>query len=99
VELTPAGRRLRAALAAVLVPGTAPELALAHRWLDSWGGVGLLAEGMARLGCDVEFRQYPQGWRVNFVERGTTRVVGTGWAAEPWESTQQAAWNALRKAA
>jgi hypothetical protein len=44
VELTPASRRLRAALAAVLVPGAAPEVALAHRWLDNWRGVGQTTE-------------------------------------------------------
>jgi hypothetical protein len=33
-------RRLRAALAAVLVKADAPELRLVHRWLDSWSGIG-----------------------------------------------------------
>jgi hypothetical protein len=42
VELTSARGRLRAALAAVLVQDEAPELALVHRWLDNWRGVGLL---------------------------------------------------------
>jgi hypothetical protein len=37
----PAARRLRAALAAVLVQADAPELALVHRWLDNWRGVAL----------------------------------------------------------
>jgi hypothetical protein len=43
--VTAAVRRLRAALAAVVVEGEAPELALVHRWLDNWHGVGLLAVG------------------------------------------------------
>jgi hypothetical protein len=50
VELTPAARRSRAALAAVLVPGTAPELPLVHRWLDGWDGTGPILVGMARPG-------------------------------------------------
>jgi hypothetical protein len=39
--LTPCGRRLRAALAAVLVRDDAPELRLMHEWLDDWSGAGL----------------------------------------------------------
>jgi len=39
-ELDARGRRLRAALAAVLVRYNAPELRLVHDWLDSWSGSG-----------------------------------------------------------
>src|SRR5678815_2613761 len=53
-----ATRRLRAALAAVLVQAEAPELALVHRWLDNWRGVGLLAVGLHRTGYDLDLRQY-----------------------------------------
>jgi hypothetical protein len=59
--MTPAGRRLRAALAAVLVQAEAPELALVHRWLDNWRGVGLLAIGLHRSGYDLDLRQYGDG--------------------------------------
>jgi hypothetical protein len=45
------------ALAAVLVPGTAPELALAHRWLDNWRGVGRITEGMHRAGWDLQLTE------------------------------------------
>jgi hypothetical protein len=41
-ELDARGRRLRAALAAVLVKADAPELRLVHQWLDSWAGIGLI---------------------------------------------------------
>jgi len=99
MELTPAGRRLRAALAAVLVTPSPPDLQLVHGWLDSWMGLGLIVDGMARQGYDVQLRQYPQGWRVNFTRRGSDRVAGSGWAGEPWRSTQEAAWTALREAA
>jgi hypothetical protein len=47
------GRRLRAALVAVLVKARAPELTLVHRWLDSWAGFGLVVVGMAHQGCDL----------------------------------------------
>jgi hypothetical protein len=46
IEL-PEGRRLRAALAAVLVRADAPELRLVHRWVDSWSGIGLIVIGMS----------------------------------------------------
>jgi len=40
-ELDARGRRLRAALAAVLVRANAPELRLIHDWLDSWSGIAM----------------------------------------------------------
>jgi hypothetical protein len=30
----------------VLIRAHAPELALVHRWLDSWAGIGLVVVGM-----------------------------------------------------
>jgi hypothetical protein len=48
VELDLRGRRLRAALAAVLVPGNVPELLLVHAWLDLAGGrVGIVTGEVA----------------------------------------------------
>ena len=60
-------------------------------------GLGLIVDGFARQGYDPNFRQYPIGWRVNFL-RGD-RIEGTGWAPEPWTVVQQAAWDALKKVA
>src|SRR5262245_49871479 len=48
------GRRLRAALAAVLVRENAPELRLMHQWLDTWAGLGLVVAGMTHQGWDVQ---------------------------------------------
>jgi hypothetical protein len=45
-DLDARGRRLRAALAAVLVPDNAPEVRLERAWLDSWSGIGLIIVGM-----------------------------------------------------
>jgi hypothetical protein len=44
------GRRLRAALAAVLVPDNVPELRPVHEWLDSWSGIRLVPPALA---CDL----------------------------------------------
>jgi hypothetical protein len=92
-----ATRRLRAALAALLVKAEAPELALVHRWLDNWQGVGLIVAGIQRAGFDVELRQYPQGWRVNVRRTGGDAVVGSGWESMPWTAMQRAAWAAVRR--
>jgi hypothetical protein len=66
---------LRAALAAVLVPAQAPELALIRRWLDSWTGIGLIAVGMQRQGFDVQLTAYGDGhWRATFYVTGLARA-------------------------
>src|SRR5262245_33172198 len=54
VELDRARGRLRAALAAVLVPAEAPELTM----VDRWRGVGLPAVGLHRTGYDLNLGQY-----------------------------------------
>jgi hypothetical protein len=58
------GRRLHAALAAVLVKAHAPELRLMHELLDSWSGIGLVVVGMAH-----------QGYQVSLGEHGTARWI------------------------
>ena len=45
-ELDARGRRLHAALAALLVPDNAPELRLVREWLGNWSGLGLVIAGM-----------------------------------------------------
>jgi hypothetical protein len=58
VELDARGRRLRAALAAVLVRDDAPELRFVREWLDSWSGLGLIIAGMTHQGWDVQLTAY-----------------------------------------
>ena len=46
-------------MAAVLVPGDAPELRLIHDWLDSWwSGLGLVVACMTHQGWDVQLTAY-----------------------------------------
>jgi hypothetical protein len=60
-ELDARGRRLRAALTAVLVRDDAPDLRLMRRWLDSWRGIGLAVVGMAHQGCQVSLGEHGAG--------------------------------------
>jgi hypothetical protein len=46
-----------------------PEVAMLHRWLDGWKGIGLVVAGMERQGCDVTLTCYPQGWRGTLLRR------------------------------
>ncbi len=101
MELTPAVRRLRAALATVLVQAEAPELPLVHRWLDNWRGVGLLAAGLHRIGYDLDLRQYGDGhWRAWFYVTGLAHSIlgGSAWEPTVWRAVQRAGWAAIEQA-
>jgi hypothetical protein len=99
--VTDAARRIRATLAAVLVQAEAPELALAHRWLDNWHGVGLLAVGLHRTGYDLDLRQYGDGhWRASFFVTGLAHSIlgGSAWEPTVWRAVQRAGWDAMKHA-
>jgi hypothetical protein len=103
VELDARGRRLRAALAAVLVRDGAPELRLVHDWLDSWSGIGLIVVGMSHQGFTVSLGEHGVGrWiAVFFRGRGGHEPIdaaGTAQEPTPWRAVQRAAWAALRQA-
>ena len=89
MELSPAGRRLHAALAAVLVRDKAPELRLLHQWLDSWMGIGLVGSGMSHLGFTVSLGEHGAGrWIAAFFHgRGGDEPIaaaGTAQEGTPW---------------
>jgi hypothetical protein len=99
---TPRGRRLRAALAAVLVKANAPELKLVHDLLDSWSGIGLVVVGMAHQGFTVSLGEHGVGRSIAvfFHGRGGHEPIaaaGTAWEPTPWRAVQRAAWEALKK--
>jgi hypothetical protein len=103
VELDARGRRLRAALAAVLVRADAPELRLVHDWLDSWSGIGLIVVGMSHQGFTVSLGEHGAGrWiAVFFHGRGGHEPIaaaGTAQEATPWRAVQRAEWETLNKA-
>ncbi len=99
-ELDARGRRLRAALAAVLVRDNAPELQLMHEWLDNWSGIGLIIAGMTHQGWDVQLTAYAaRDWRANVFPVGIAHSIlgGTAWEATPWRAVQWAAWETLNR--
>jgi hypothetical protein len=104
VELDARGRRLRAALAAVLVRASAPEPALVHRWLDSWAGIGLVVVGMVHQGFRVDLGDHGAGrWIAIFYRGGgghqPIEPAGTAQEATPWRAVQRAAWAAASRSA
>lgn len=69
------GGRLGAALAAVLVPDSAPEVRLVREWLNNWSGAGLIIAGMTHQGRDVQLTPMrARDWRATLdgvsVEKG-----------------------------
>jgi hypothetical protein len=95
------GRRLRAALAAVLVRDNAPELRLVREWLDTGSGIGLIIAGMTHQGWEVQLTaNAARDWRANFFPVGIAHSIvgGTAWEPTPWRAVQKAAWEALTKA-
>jgi hypothetical protein len=95
VELDARGRRLRVALAAVLVPDNAPELRLMRELLDNWSGIGLIIAGMTHQGWDVQLTAYAaRDWRANFFPVGIAHSIvgGSAWEPTPRRAVQRAAW-------
>jgi len=77
-----------------------PELAMMHRWLDNWAGVGLIATGMERQGFRLHLTNAEAGvWRATFSRHAMTSAEGFGAAATPWGAVQEAAWAAVKKVA
>jgi hypothetical protein len=94
-DLDARGRRLRAALAAVLMRDNAPELRLMREWLNNWSGIGLVIAGMTHQGWDVQLTAYAaRDWRANFFPVGIEHSIvgGTAWEGTPWRAVQRAAW-------
>ena len=96
MDLDARGRRLRAALAAVLVPDNTPELRPVHQWLDSWSGIGLVVVGMSHPGFTVSLGKHAVGrWIAVFYHgRGGHEPVaaaGTAQETTPWRAVQRAA--------
>ena len=70
---------LVAALAALRVKTSEPELAAVHRWLDNWTGLGLIATGMERQGYRLHLTNVAPGtWRATFSSHPMMSAEGFG---------------------
>ena len=79
---------------------TEPELQLLHRWLDTWGGLGLVTVGVEPLGYRLSLSHIAEGeWRAQFSAHPMWAAAGYGVAPTPWRAVQQAAWAAVSKQA
>jgi hypothetical protein len=76
-----------------------PELRTLHAWLDSWHGIGLIAQGLARQDRDLSLTRYRDRWGASVFVTGMEHsiVQGSGWQTTPWEAVQQAAFQALHR--
>jgi len=90
---------LRAALAFLRLPPTAPELQLLHKTFDNWHGLGMVTVGVERLGYRLSLSHIADGeWRACFTgENQKLAAVGYGVAASPWGAVQMAAAAAVRR--
>ena len=66
-------------------------------------GIGHVAVGMRRQGCDLHLTQYDErGWRATFyttgMEHSPTSATGIAWERTSWHATQRAAWGAFKRA-
>ncbi len=60
---------LTAALGFLQLPPQTSALRALHAWLDNWRGVGLIVDGMDRLGFRVSLKKYGNGegsWVASF---------------------------------
>lgn len=95
-------RLFRAALESAARPMPSYDQALhaLRSWLDSWSGIGRVAQ----QGYDLQLTRYDErGWRATFyasgIEHSPMSATGTAWERTPWHAVQSAARDALRKSA
>jgi hypothetical protein len=88
---------LVAAVGFALLEARTPELALLHRWLDTWTGIGQIVAGMLRDGYRLHLTNIDAGaWRATFSRSTPPAHDGFGATATPWGAVQRAAWDALK---
>ncbi|MBI1845913.1 MAG: hypothetical protein HY294_17720 [Candidatus Rokubacteria bacterium] len=78
-----------------------PEAGLVRRWLDGWGGAGLVVAGLTRQGFGVTVTRYDDlGWRATFYAAGRPHrarwAVASAFAATGPTAVRDAAWGVAR---
>jgi hypothetical protein len=91
-------RVLRTTLLCLQFPPTEPELASLQRAFDSWKGLGMIADGLARQGLRLWLTHVgPREWRCTLMgDNPLLAHRGYGVAPTPWAAVQRAGWAALR---
>jgi hypothetical protein len=98
MELDARGRRLRAALAAVLVKAAAPELKMMHERSTRGPASDWSSSAWPTRAFDLQLAAYGgRDWRANFFSAGIAHSIltGTGCEPTPWRAVQRAAWAAI----
>jgi len=92
---------LTTALVGALLPKDVPEGYMVRAWLDSWAGVGHVAEEMHEVGYNVRLMRTVFGWRADFCRNEHTQLIRWLPAADdrtaPWRAVQRAALETLRR--
>jgi hypothetical protein len=55
-----------------------PELRTLHAWLDSWHGIGLIAQGLARQDRDLSLTRYGDRWGASVFVTGKEHAIVQG---------------------
>lgn len=59
-------------------------------WMNSWRGLGAVLAGINAQGFNVELKEFPHGWRVNFYPVGIAHsvVAGSAYEPTPWRAVR-----------
>jgi hypothetical protein len=91
---------LATALVGALLPKEVPEGHIVRAWLDSWSGIGHVAETMHEVGYDVRLSRSVFCWTADFCRSEVSQLpMRYGWNhdATPWRAVQRAALETLRR--
>ena len=91
--------RLTTALVAALLPKDVPEGDMVRAWLDSWAGLGHVADEMHEIGYDVQLSRSGFDWSADFRRSNLSQLprrFRLSRDAKPWKAVQRAALDTLR---
>jgi hypothetical protein len=89
---------LTTALVGALLPKDVPEGHMVRAWLDSWAGLGHVADEMHGIGYDVRLNRSVFQWSADFCRSDLSQLAyrfRTSRDAKPWKAVQRAALDTL----